>query len=308
MAQYIVIALATSTAPHFEGCQIIVEGDVIIATHSKVFGPASKEDCEKWITENCGGENNNGGNKAENVNIGETKVENIENIENVEIHKHDFFEYLPHIITGFIILIVSGGIAVMIYRSEVNFFTNGDAAAARGLITFLVAIVTIAIALILTLSAVSSNASDFKERFALGKEILTILIGVLGTIIGFYFGSADKTPIVNVNPSAAAAQTLQIVPLSLSNDQVTSSAGTVITAGVSGGKPPYKYKITFDPDLIEAVSGDTTNGVIQAEVKKPAAGFDEDKEVTYQIEVTDADNKTSILSKDKVKKFVVKKQ
>jgi hypothetical protein len=41
-----------------------------------------------------------------------------------------------------------------------------------------------------------------RERFTLGKEVLTILIGVLGTIVGFYFGSApidnNKIPIALV--------------------------------------------------------------------------------------------------------------
>src|SRR5207249_1029431 len=63
---------------------------------------------------------------------------------------------------------------------------------ARGLITFLIAIGTIAIAVILTLASVIMEASDtdaLKERLSKGKEILTVLVGVLGTIVGFYFAS-----------------------------------------------------------------------------------------------------------------------
>lgn len=56
------------------------------------------------------------------------------------------------------------------------------------------------------------------------------------------------------------------------------------------------------------MSGDSPNGIIQAEVKKPASGFDEDKEVTYRIEITDAENRKATLTEDKVKKFIVKKQ
>lgn len=237
--KFIVAALTVSLPTKHEQCIVAREGDPIIATHSQIFGPASEDACKKWADENCGKAaeaplTDNG----DGPNIGGANVGNIENIENVEIHSHPFYEYLPHIVTGFIIVIVLVGTAFMLYKSKVDFFASGDASVARGLITFLVAVVTIAIALILTLSAVSSNAPDFKERFALGKEILTILIGVLGTIIGFYFGSADKTPpIVNVGaPTAAETQTLQVIPLNLSNDQVTSGAGTIITAGISGGK------------------------------------------------------------------------
>jgi hypothetical protein len=60
---------------------------------------------------------------------------------------------------------------------------------ARGLITFLIAIGTIAIAIILTLASVVMDADDTDERLSRGKEILTVLVGVLGTIVGFYFAS-----------------------------------------------------------------------------------------------------------------------
>lgn len=53
MEQYIVIALAASTDTNFEECQIIAEGTQFVATHKQVFGPASEEDCEQWVVENC---------------------------------------------------------------------------------------------------------------------------------------------------------------------------------------------------------------------------------------------------------------
>ena len=61
---------------------------------------------------------------------------------------------------------------------------------ARGLITTLFAIMTVALALILILSVLFSSSPDYEKRFVLGKEVLTIFIGILGTIVGFYFGSA----------------------------------------------------------------------------------------------------------------------
>ena len=47
------------------------------------------------------------------------------------------------------------------------------------------------IAVLLALFVITSDSPDAKERFAHGKEVLTILIGVFGTILGFYFGKAD---------------------------------------------------------------------------------------------------------------------
>jgi hypothetical protein len=59
---------------------------------------------------------------------------------------------------------------------------------ARGLITFLIAFTTVAIALVLALYAIiGSSGEDLKDRFGFAKEILTALIGILGTILGFYF-------------------------------------------------------------------------------------------------------------------------
>ena len=51
MEQFIVIALATSTDTNLEDCQIIMEGTQFDATHKQVFGPASKEECEKWVAD-----------------------------------------------------------------------------------------------------------------------------------------------------------------------------------------------------------------------------------------------------------------
>ena len=62
---------------------------------------------------------------------------------------------------------------------------------ARGLITYIFAVVTIGIAVALVLSALTSQnpAKKTDARFQRGKEVLSLLLGVSGTIVGFYFGS-----------------------------------------------------------------------------------------------------------------------
>lgn len=104
---------------------------------------------------------------------------------------------------------------------------------ARGLITFLLSGGTILIALLLVLNALflGNGDAESEKRFTRGKEILTALLGVFGTILGFYFGSAkgESRPEMQVSPIALARN------------------GTHVTlaAEVSGGSPPYKFGIQF---------------------------------------------------------------
>lgn len=68
-----------------------------------------------------------------------------------------------------------------------------DAATARGLITFVFTIGVIALALIIVTANVTSQDGD-GVRYERSKEILTSMIAILGTILGFYFGKADSQP------------------------------------------------------------------------------------------------------------------
>jgi hypothetical protein len=101
---------------------------------------------------------------------------------------------------------------------------------ARGLITFLFAVVTIGTALVLIVSAlIGSEDSISEKQFQHGKEVFSLLLGVFGTIVGFYFGSTI--------PSTASA------PLRVSALEVlpnTAVPGSVITTRplVAGGVPP----------------------------------------------------------------------
>ena len=68
-----------------------------------------------------------------------------------------------------------------------------DVAAARGLITFVFTVGVIALALIIVTANVTSGDGD-SRNFERSKEILTSLIAIMGTIMGFYFGKADDPP------------------------------------------------------------------------------------------------------------------
>jgi hypothetical protein len=92
------------------------------------------------------------------------------------------------IVTTLVGLLAIGGIIWFLIRGGDAFNTD---ATARGLITFSVAIVTVAIALILVSFIVfgTGEIAELKERFTFGKDILMVFVGILGTIMGFYYGS-----------------------------------------------------------------------------------------------------------------------
>ncbi len=120
-------------------------------------------------------------------------------------------------------------IFIGLYNSEGKFLLLlRETDVSRGLITFLVAIVTVLIALIISVWVVASNAKgdELKERFSYSKDVLATLVGILGTILGFYFGSGETV-----------ANTLMLADVRVEGDKAV--------AHVAGGVPPYRYSISF---------------------------------------------------------------
>ena len=113
---------------------------------------------------------------------------------------------------------------------------------ARGLITYILAIGTVAVALVLVVSALLGSDAN-KDNFDRGKEILTVMIGIFGTILGFYFGQASSTagtPGKSPSPSPAVAPAGGLLPsptgspaTALSPAAAPSPAGLSPTGGAS---------------------------------------------------------------------------
>lgn len=134
---------------------------------------------------------------------------------------------------GIVLLIILGILFAIIFGTLAS--SGGeflqklkDIEIARGLITFLVVVAAISIALIIAVYVLASNEStvQIKERFTFAKDVLTILIGILGTVLGFYYGTKDKV-----------------------EDQVYSVdaqfRGSQMIAHIGGATPPYRYSIIF---------------------------------------------------------------
>lgn len=179
-----------------------------------------------------------------------------------------------------------------------------DKEVARGLITFLIAITTVGIAVILMISTITGDPKD--GRFDEGKQVLASLIGVLGTIVGFYFGATKDTKSGQATTLAGEQQELAIAPARLSNAQPKKGEKITISSFIWGGKPPYAYSITFDSVITSIIKDKPSpDGSIKEEVTIPET-LDGDKDVKYQIFVKDADGKTADYNTDGSQKIAVK--
>jgi hypothetical protein len=122
----------------------------------------------------------------------------------------------------------------------------GRAEFARGLITYLFAIVTIGTAVVLILSALLGAGDELAEkRFQHGKEILALLLGVFGTIVGFYFG-AETTSGMKAESGILRLSSLDLSP------RVVSVGGKVTVRAVAiGGTPPYRVAVALGAEEAE---------------------------------------------------------
>lgn len=94
------------------------------------------------------------------------------------------------------IALAGGGLLVAAFLAVGIFFGDllvllADPSVARGLVTFLFAFATISVFVIASIAIFWSNIEEVEKRAGLAKELIAIMIGVLGTVLGFYFGSAE---------------------------------------------------------------------------------------------------------------------
>jgi hypothetical protein len=210
----------------------------------------------------------------------------------------DWSAILPPVAFAAISILVIGFIVYAISGKQGVLTSLADEKIARGLITFLITLATVAIAIILTLSAIISDPAVVKDRFTLGKEVLSVLIGVLGTIVGFYFGSAVS----------GQAQPLHVASALVTNEQPKKGETTTIVGFIAGGKSPYTYSISFSPATISGAKDVPANdGTIKYDVQVPA-DLKIDTQETFVIDVKDSDGKAITYNKEGTKKFVMKAQ
>jgi hypothetical protein len=171
-------------------------------------------------------------NATDAKNSAEEATKHLANVSSIYDKVINSFVYLLPFGILIIAMALLAYIGYGIYNS--NFITHlENPAIARGIITFLFTLSTVVIALLIVLgSLLGTNVAELSPRFQQGKEVLTILIGVFGTIVGFYFGQAREVQargalavptlavptLGDISPSSAAAgATLPLVKISGQN-------------------------------------------------------------------------------------------
>jgi hypothetical protein len=170
-------------------------------------------------------------------------------------------QYIPTALFALLGIIVLGLIVYGITQKGQSFLTTlADKEVARGLITFLIAIATVGIAIILAISTlILTEGDEGDKRFDRGKQVLSILIGVLGTIVGFYFG-ADNTVAKQPNPrEQTQISNPKITPTTLADGTVNKPypATTLMAAGLTG---PLTWSVT--PSLPAGLALGSATGTI----------------------------------------------
>jgi hypothetical protein len=179
------------------------------------------------------------------------------------------------------ILLILVGVTLLIGANVIG-WDNGNVLTrmsthefARGLITYLFAVTTIGTSVVLVLAALMREISE--EAYTRGKEILALLLGVFGTIVGFYFG--QEAGAAREMPELSITQPL------LSASVVPAGGSVGVTAWVSGGTGPYRFAIgAGDASTLVADRPVAASGWIVDDVTVPDAAVERELPITLAVQ------------------------
>jgi hypothetical protein len=190
-------------------------------------------------------------------------------------------QYIPTALFTLLGIIILGLIVYGITQKDQKFLTNlANKEVARGLITFLIAIATVGIAIILAISTLVLTEGDAGDkRFDRGKQVLGVLIGVLGTIVGFYFGASPDT--TRQRTPAEIQNVAQKITTTTLPDGAANKPYPSTTLETSGLTPPLKWSVL--PALPAGLTLDAAAGTISG---TPTATFT--SRIPFTFTVTDS--------------------
>jgi hypothetical protein len=125
-------------------------------------------------------------------------------------------------------------IMLAVGMTNLSFFSSlAQVDQARGLITFLVAICAVAVILLTAINIFwGDNKAEFEERFKAAKDLVTLVVGVLGTILGFYFGSISGDHLLQLN-----------IEKPTSYQPVVVKSNLAVAATAKNGSGPFNFDL-----------------------------------------------------------------
>ncbi|MBI5594250.1 MAG: hypothetical protein HY881_27690 [Deltaproteobacteria bacterium] len=202
------------------------------------------------------------------------KVKNIPDTRGKNWSKEHVFDSVIDNPGSIVIVIFSAIIGLAIWKGFPVIDKLSEPAFARGLITFVICMATVGLAFMLVCYAFAESSD---ERFKRAREIFAGLLGILGTIVGFYFGAASTGP----------------VPISIADILVS---GAEVATYVTGGVPPYQSAIKATGKFSEKDESVTApkeprlvsqNGWVRYVFAKPI------KEAAIEIDIKDSQNRSA---------------
>lgn len=155
-----------------------------------------------------------------------------------------------------------------------------DVDGARSLLASLFSIATIVLAFSLMIGAflTSGDNGAVKERFNLALQVFTPLIGIMGTILGFYFGTADK---------AAPNVPLAVADVVAPAEPVVAGKEWFVTVLTQGGRAPWTYELDFGKS-IPKITKSSGQSYLREAITLPAEAVNSEATIGLNVTVTDA--------------------
>ncbi len=145
-------------------------------------------------------------------------------------------------------------------------------------------------------AAFMSGGKDLDKRFDFGKEVFTILVGVLGTVMGFYYGQAAATG----GTPGGTGQTIRITAPQLTPPAPRVGVEFTMAATITGGEKPYLYKVTFSNPAAITNNPSTDQPSADGNISQKfllASTAPTNQAITYTIEAKDKKGASGISEK-----------
>ena len=156
----------------------------------------------------------------------------------------------------------------------------------RGFITYIFAVGAISLFLVIPASIMFDKGASSRERYERSKTVFGLMLGLFGTILGFYYGTTDEV--------SRITESIVLRELQFGEDADPSDGKFSVKTSVNGGKEPYVFTIEVldkDGNVITGTGGlfQEANGVLSETIDLTARMDQPEQNYTVEVTVRDLD-------------------